>query len=68
MLAFDEAAAAEFARIKSEREGLGKVMGPYDMQIAGHAIATARRLITRNGKEFSRIQRLDWEDWEQEAG
>jgi tRNA(fMet)-specific endonuclease VapC len=66
-LAFDEAAAAEFARIKSELEGLGKVIGPYDMQIAGHAISTARRLITHNVEEFSRIQRLDWEDWEQEA-
>lgn len=36
---------------------------PYDMQIAGHAISTARHLVTHNSSEFSRIERLHWEDW-----
>lgn len=34
------------------------------MQIAGHAISSARCLVTRNSDEFSRIKELRWEDWE----
>ena len=64
ILPFDAAAAAEFARIKSELEKSGTVIGPYDMQIAGHAISTGRHLVTQNSGEFSRIKRLEWEDWE----
>lgn len=66
LLPFDQSAAAEFARIKSDLEQIGGVIGPYDMQIAGHAISTGRRLVTHNSKEFSRIKRLQWEDWEME--
>ena len=64
ILLFDEAAATEFARVKLALEKSGMVIGPYDMQIAGHAISTARHLVTHNSDEFSRIKRLHWEDWE----
>ena len=64
ILPFDEAAAAEFAGIKKTLEKSGAVIGPYDMQIAGHAISVGRRLVTHNRKEFSRVKRLEWEDWE----
>ncbi|MBC2602766.1 PIN domain-containing protein [Puniceicoccus vermicola] len=64
ILSFDERAAAEFARIKSALERKGEVIGPYDMLIAGHAISVGRCLVTHNGDEFSRIDRLKWEDWE----
>jgi tRNA(fMet)-specific endonuclease VapC len=67
ILSFDESAAAEFARVKSDLEKTGGMIGPYDMQIAGHAICTGRRLVTHNSKEFLRIKRLDWEDWELEV-
>lgn len=64
ILPFDEAAATDFARIKSALESSGTVIGPYDMQIAGHAISAARHLVTHNSDEFSRIKGLHWEDWE----
>jgi tRNA(fMet)-specific endonuclease VapC len=64
ILPFDEAAASDFARIKSALEKSGTVIGPYDMQIAGHAISTGRHLVTHNSNEFARINRLQWEDWE----
>jgi tRNA(fMet)-specific endonuclease VapC len=66
ILPFDESAAAEFARVKSALEKSGAVIGPYDMQIAGHAISQGRRLVTHNSEEFSRIKGLEWEDWEAE--
>lgn len=64
LIDFDRDAAVEFARIKSHLEQSGKSIGPYDMQIAGHAISTSRCLITHNVKEFSRIRGLQWEDWQ----
>lgn len=67
ILAFDERAATEFAKIKSTLEKNGEGIGPYDMQIAGHAISSGRLLVTHNSHEFSRIHRLQWEDWEKRA-
>lgn len=64
ILPYDQDAATEFGRIKSTLEKSGTVIDPYDMQIAAHAISTARRLVTHNSSEFSRIERLHWEDWE----
>ena len=64
LIPFDERAAVEFARVKSGLEKSGQMIGPYDMQIAGHAISSGCRLITHNCDEFSRISRLEWEDWE----
>jgi tRNA(fMet)-specific endonuclease VapC len=64
ILPFDQDAAVEFAHVKSVLEKSGEVIGPYDMQIAGHAISAGRRLVTHKNREFSRVRRLDWEDWE----
>ncbi|MBC2603953.1 type II toxin-antitoxin system VapC family toxin [Puniceicoccus vermicola] len=64
ILAFDDHAAAEFAKIKSALERTGEGIGSYDMQIAGHAISAGRRLVTHNGDEFARVKQLKWEDWE----
>ncbi|HEX7668904.1 MAG TPA: type II toxin-antitoxin system VapC family toxin, partial [Polyangiaceae bacterium] len=38
-LPFDEAAARSFGQVRSRLEANGKPIGPYDMQIAAHAIA-----------------------------
>ena len=67
ILPFDRDAGIEFARIKADLEQSGEVIGPYDLQIAGHAVASGRRLVTHNGTEFSRVKDLDWVDWEAEA-
>lgn len=64
ILPFDHDAAMGFAQIKTILEKSGMVIGPYDMQIAGHAICTGRCLVTHNRDEFSRIKQLDWEDWQ----
>lgn len=49
------------------RAGLGaagRPIGPYDVLIAGQALARGLTLITRNMREFIRIEGLRVEDWE----
>lgn len=63
-LPFDDAAAEQFATIRHELAGQGKMIGPYDLQIAAIALANACTLVTHNTHEFSRISSLLLEDWE----
>jgi tRNA(fMet)-specific endonuclease VapC len=56
-----EARAAASIRAQLEEKGLG--IGPYDILISGTALAHQATLVTHNTKEFSRIQKLQIEDW-----
>lgn len=38
-------------------------IGPYDVLIAGQAIARSLTLITRNTREFKRVEGLTFENW-----
>lgn len=72
-LPFDEPAAKKAGEIRANLAALGTPIGAYDLQIA--AIALASRfaialvnnliLVTHNIREFSRIEGLSFEDWEQ---
>ena len=42
----------------------GAAIGPYDILIAGQALARSLTLVTHNVKEFSRIKTLRFEDWQ----
>ncbi len=42
----------------------GTPIGPYDILIAGQALARNLTLITHNTREFSRVNGLRIEDWE----
>lgn len=48
--------------------GLGsrrrETIGPYDGLIAGQALSRGLILVTRNTREFSRVEALRLEDWE----
>lgn len=57
----DEAPCA--ARIRARLEAQGQPIGPYDLLIAGTAMANNGILVTHNTKEFSRIDGLQVEDW-----
>ena len=63
MMAFDEAAAEQAARIRAALERDGKVCGPYDLLIAGHALSLGLPLATNNVREFARVGGLLIEDW-----
>ncbi|WP_201800113.1 type II toxin-antitoxin system tRNA(fMet)-specific endonuclease VapC [Beggiatoa leptomitoformis] len=60
---FDEEAAYITANIRSQLEKKGQVIGSYDLQIAGIALAHQLTLVSNNLKEFERIPELLLENW-----
>lgn len=62
-LPFDRAAAETAARIRMELERQGTPIGPYDLLIAGQALADNLILVTNNTREFQRISGLKLESW-----
>ncbi|NEQ68410.1 MAG: type II toxin-antitoxin system VapC family toxin [Symploca sp. SIO2D2] len=63
-LPFDGNAAAIYGQIRTNLERLGTPIGPYDLQIAAIALANNLTLVTHNINEFSRVEQLKIEDWE----
>jgi len=63
-IAFDANSAREAARIRAELEARGTTIGPYDLLLAGQAIATGLTLVTHNTIEFARVPGLALEDWQ----
>jgi tRNA(fMet)-specific endonuclease VapC len=64
-LPFDDAAATIYGRIRAELAASGTPIGPYDLQIAAIAMANNLILVTHNTGEFSRVNGLQIEDWEE---
>ncbi len=63
ILPWDLYAVDQTILVKSQLSKAGTVIGPNDTAIAGHAIAAGCTLETNNVREFSRVQRLKFEDW-----
>ncbi|NNM57317.1 tRNA(fMet)-specific endonuclease VapC [Acidocella sp.] len=63
VLPFNSEAAAHTAEIRTELEGRGCVIGPYDLMIVGHARSRGLVVVTGNLGEFQRVQGLRCEDW-----
>jgi tRNA(fMet)-specific endonuclease VapC len=63
-LPFDDAAAAEYGRLRHELEIGGNVIGPNDLMIAAISLANNHTLVTHNTAEFSRVRGLTVEDWQ----
>ncbi len=55
--------AREAGRIRALLAAQGAPIGPYDVLIAGQALARNLVLVTANVSEFSRIPDLRWEYW-----
>ena len=66
-LPFDDDAATIYGRIRAELANSGTPIGPYDLQIAAIALANNLILVTHNVREFSRVNGLKIEDWEEEG-
>ena len=60
---FDYQAAREYGKLRAELERRGERIGPYDLQIAAHALALRATLVTNNEKEFRRVSGLKIENW-----
>ena len=61
--AFNTQAAMHFGQLRAELARSGKLIGPYDMMIAGHARALGLILVTNNQREFGRVPGLRIENW-----
>jgi tRNA(fMet)-specific endonuclease VapC len=62
-LSFDSHAARQAGQIRALLESRGQMIGPYDVLLAGQALANGLILVTNNAYEFSRVPGLQWEDW-----
>ncbi len=50
-------------QIRAELSKVGSPIGPFDTQIAAHAISLGLTLVTNNEKEFKRVRDLKIENW-----
>lgn len=59
---WDQTVAETYARLRARQEVIGKPLGPYDLQIASHALAPGAILVTHD-KGFRHVAGLKIEDW-----
>jgi tRNA(fMet)-specific endonuclease VapC len=63
VLEFDDEDARAAGSIRAGLEKRGRLIGVYDLLLAGQAIRHQMILITANVSEFSRVKDLQWQDW-----
>lgn len=63
ILDFTAKEAKVAAAIRAQLEQAGTPIGPFDTLIGATALANQSTLVTHNIKEFSRIAKLQIEDW-----
>ncbi len=63
LVPFDREAALAAGTIRAQLEQQGTPIGPMDVLIAGTAVALQGTIVTRNGREFSRVAGLPIVDW-----
>jgi len=66
-LPFDDNVALIYGEIRAQLTALGTPIGPNDFQIAAIALSNNLILVTHNVREFSRVNGLQIEDWEEES-
>lgn len=64
VLEFDKEDARQAGEIRAALAAAGTPIGPYDVLIAGQAMARRMVLVTHNVGEFSRVGDLQVEDWQ----
>jgi tRNA(fMet)-specific endonuclease VapC len=64
VIEFDKEDALQAAEIRALLAAQGAPIGPYDVLIAGQAVARNIVLVSRNIREFARVPRLRVENWE----
>jgi tRNA(fMet)-specific endonuclease VapC len=64
VIEFDKEDARQAGAIRALLASKGTPIGPYDVLIAGQAIARGMILVTHNTEEFGRVPRLKYEDWQ----
>jgi tRNA(fMet)-specific endonuclease VapC len=64
VLEFDKEDARQAGAIRALLISKGTTIGPYDVLIAGQAVARNMILVTHNTQEFRRVPGLRLEDWQ----
>ena len=67
IIAFCSECATKAASLRAGLKAIGLPIGPFDILIAGTALAHNLILVTSNTKEFKRIAELTVEDWRDPA-
>lgn len=62
-LSFDDEDAKHAGRVRAALEENGTPIGPYDLLIAGQALARGLTVVTANVSEFGRVPDLKVVDW-----
>ena len=63
VLPFDEEAVWVYGDLRAELERDGRSIGALDTMIAAHALSLDATLVTNNVREFSRVPRLNIDNW-----
>jgi len=63
VLAWTDSAACEAGAVRAELAAAGRLIGAYDLLIAGHVRSLDATLVTNNAREFSRVAGLRLADW-----
>ena len=64
VLEFDKEDARRAGAIRALLASKGTPIGPYDVLIAGQAVARNLIVVTHNTQEFGRVPGLRFEDWQ----
>jgi tRNA(fMet)-specific endonuclease VapC len=64
VIEFDKEDARQSGKVRALLASKGTPIGPYDVMIAGQAMARNMILVTRNTDEFGRVPDLHIEDWQ----
>ena len=68
VIELDQQDAKGAGEVRALLAARGTPIGPYDVLIAGQAMARKLILVTRNTAEFVRVTDLRIENWEEETG
>ena len=63
VITYDSRDAEIYGIIRAELERHGKIIGPYDLQLAAQALARDLTFVTNNITEFARIKNIKTENW-----
>lgn len=63
VLPIDEPVSAVYGQIRADLRAKGTPIGPNDLWLAAQAKAHGLVMVTRNGREFSRVEGLTVESW-----
>ncbi|GGR41790.1 PIN domain-containing protein [Deinococcus ruber] len=63
VLTYNTQDAVHTGRVRAHLARLGTPIGPFDLQLAGTALARRLTVVTNNTDEFSRVPEVTLEDW-----